>query len=345
MIFYGCMENGKVIIGVCGCVGEHEDLLNGQTVKTKEFINYVRDRKDISDVVIVDTWKWNKRKILLIINFVLMIYKSDCVYLFPAHNGVRIFVPMAVILGMFFKIKVYYMVIGGWLPELIDGNRMVRFFIKYISKIYVETASMKKDLKDIEITNVEVVHNFKKGLKVNRGERKYNRYKYCTFSRVIKEKGIEDAINAIVNLNNRMDGKYKLDIYGQIDDSYKERFERIMSTVPEYINYCGEVKSDEINGVLRKYRALLFPTYFYTEGQPGSVIDAYFAGIPIIAYEWRSAYEFIIEGKTGWIIKKDIKLLEEKIRYVSSIDLNEIQEECEKMALNFTSENVLKRII
>ena len=38
--------------------------------------------------------------------------------------------------------------------------------------------------------------------------------------------------------------------------------------------------------VLKDYFALLFPTRFYTEGIPGTILDAYAAGLPIISAKW-----------------------------------------------------------
>lgn len=47
---------------------------------------------------------------------------------------------------------------------------------------------------------------------------------------------------------------------------------------------------------------MLFPTHFPTEGIPGSVLDAYIAGIPVVASDWTYARELIENGKTGIII-------------------------------------------
>jgi len=52
-------------------------------------------------------------------------------------------------------------------------------------------------------------------------------YKLCTFSRVLKEKGIEDAINAVIKVNTDCGREVcTLDIYGQIDENTKMRFGR-----------------------------------------------------------------------------------------------------------------------
>mgnify|MGYP002239410386 CR=1 FL=1 len=52
---------------------------------------------------------------------------------------------------------------------------------------------------------------------------------------------------------------------------------------------------------LCRYDIMLFPTYWYGEGFPGIVMDAYIAGLPLIASDWNINTEVITE-KTGIII-------------------------------------------
>ena len=95
--------------------------------------------------------------------------------------------------------------------------------------------------------------------------------------------------------------KLTLDIYGQIEEDYKERFEELQHSFPDYISYKGSVDFDKSVEILKGYFVLLFPTHFKTEGIPGTIIDAYAAGIPVIASKWNSADEVITEGVTGHI--------------------------------------------
>lgn len=62
------------------------------------------------------------------------------------------------------------------------------------------------------------------------------------------------------------------------------------------------MSQSDIPKILEKYDAMLFPTHYPTEGIPGSVIDAYISGIPVVASEWTYARELIEDGKTGKII-------------------------------------------
>ena len=52
--------------------------------------------------------------------------------------------------------------------------------------------------------------------------------------------------------------------------------------------YCGIKDPKDSVKTLKNYFALVFPTRFYTEGIPGTIIDAYYAGVPVIASKWES---------------------------------------------------------
>ena len=116
----------------------------------------------------------------------------------------------------------------------------------------------------------------------------------------MKEKGIEDAINAVSAVNGRA-GKniFSLDIYGQVDSEQIEWFEELKNNFPPFVKYGGEIPFDKSTDVLKDYFALLFPTHFYTEGVPGTVIDAYASGLPVIAARWESFSDVITDGVTG----------------------------------------------
>ena len=129
-------------------------------------------------------------------------------------------------------------------------------------------------------------------------------YKLCTFSRVMKEKGIEDAINAVESVNAHFGRTvYTLDIFGQVDVEYKERFSQLEKSFPDYISYGGAIEANKSVETLKSYFALLFPTYYKGEGFAGTLIDAMSAGVPVIASDWKYNPEFVVSGKTGVIIK------------------------------------------
>ncbi|MHC1770861.1 MAG: glycosyltransferase family 4 protein [Flexilinea sp.] len=165
---------------------------------------------------------------------------------------------------------------------------------------------MSKGLKKLGVNNTIVLSNFKQLniLSQNQLPHVYKEpFALCTFSRVMKEKGIEDAI-AAVNRINRNNGKivFTLDIYGQIEKSYSERFSTILKEFPDYVRYRGMIPYHESVEVLKNYFLLLFPTFWDSEGFAGTIIDAFAAGLPIIASDWKYNSEIIQDHYTGRII-------------------------------------------
>ena len=62
---------------------------------------------------------------------------------------------------------------------------------------------------------------------------------------------------------------------------------------------------------------MLFPTYWKGEGFPGVIIDAFVAGLPVIATDWNMNTEIIEDGVNGFIIEpKSSEALAEKMQYV-----------------------------
>lgn len=96
---------------------------------------------------------------------------------------------------------------------------------------------------------------------------------------------------------------YTLDIFGQVDAGYKERFSELEKSFPDYISYGGAIEANKSVETLKSYFALLFPTYYKGEGFAGTLIDAMSAGVPVIASGWKYNPEFVVPGKTGVIIK------------------------------------------
>ena len=162
---------------------------------------------------------------------------------------------------------------------------------------------MKKALYVLVYKNYFIMPNCKNLNILKEDELVYNTekpYKLCTFSRVMKEKGIEDAVNAVKAVNEKYgETIYTLDIYGQVDAEQTDWFENLKNTFPDYVKYGGLVPFDKSVDVLKNYFALLFPTHYYTEGIPGTIIDAYAAGVPVISAKWENFGDIIEENITG----------------------------------------------
>ncbi len=289
-------------IGILGHFGVGENLLNGQTVKTKMLADGLEKYANI-EVVKIDSHNWVKRPFKLHTNIKNAFQNCDAIVMLPAQNGVRIFTPILLHFKKKYGKKVFYDVIGGWLPEFLDGKVGLSNRLRKFDGIWVETNTMKNKLLEQGFDNVVIVPNFKEIQPLSESELVYPEgvpYRLCTFSRVMKEKGIETAVNAIEKVNKKLGYiAYSLDIYGQIWEESKEWFDELQNKLPDYVQYKGSVSADKSVEVLQNYFALVFPTHFYTEGIPGTIIDSYAAGLPVISAKWESFADVVDEGETG----------------------------------------------
>ena len=206
---------------------------------------------------------------------------------------------------------------------------------------------MKRNLEATGFENIYVVPNFKYLDIISADEHgEYTvPYRLCTFSRVMKEKGMEEAIEAIKAVNDIADSTvFTLDIYGPVDSSQVGWFEELKQGFPSYVRYCGCVPFDKSVEVLKDYFALLFPTLFYTEGIPGTIIDAYAAAVPVISSRWESFSDIVDDRRTGigyefGDTKALIRVLDE-IRQDPTLITN-MKEECSKKAECYLPENAI----
>ena len=121
-----------------------------------------------------------------------------------------------------------------------------------------------------------------------------------SYEQLLEEKGIEDIINAVKEVNEKYKKTiYTLDIYGPVDRQQTDWFEQLQKSFPDYVKYKGMVQFDKSVEVLKEYFFLAFPTRFYTEGIPGTILDAYAAGVPVVASKWESFNDVVDDESTG----------------------------------------------
>ena len=336
---------------VCAHFGEGKEMLNGQSVKAHIITREVEKQLGKDQVIRIDT----HRGILSIIQLAFLLLRAliicENTVIMPGENGLRVFIPMIWLYNIFLKRKIHYIVIGGWLNDYLQNHILVRKLLYKCDYIYVETNEMKTDLESSGYQNIVILPNCKDLHILTEAELIQNLekpFRLCTFSRVVKEKGIEDAISAVTGINrNSENAIFTLDIYGPIDDNYRSRFEEMQEAFPEYIRYCGTVPYDKTTEIIKEYLLMLFPTHYETEGLPGTLIDAYASGVPIVASNWKYCREFI-DDEVGYIFDfKDVQALTEVLDNIKD-DINAILKKklsCIKRAHCYSSESVLKILI
>ena len=305
----------KSKVCVVGHFGTGQNLLNGQTVKTKIVAQELERRFGEAQVLKIDTHGGAKTLLKAPLQVFRALRKCENVVILPAHNGLRVYAPLLAFMRRFFKNrKIHYAVIGGWLPEFLTKRPRLAKALKTFDGIYVETNVMKRALEAQGFANVWVMPNCKYLDALDESELVYptsEPYRLCTFSRVMREKGIEDAVDAVKNVNERFGRTvYTLDIYGPVDSAQTAWFDVLRKTFPDFVAYRGSVPFNKSVETLKDYFALLFPTYYDGEGFAGTLIDALAAGVPVVASDWRYNAELVDDGETGKIVAtKDVGAL------------------------------------
>ncbi|SEA08047.1 Glycosyl transferases group 1 [Eubacterium aggregans] len=305
----------KYKIGIVGYFAKGKSRAGGQEAKTCSIDRALKEKYGKKNVLNIDTTDWKDKPFQLLWGLIRLAIQCDNIIMLPAQNSIRIFIPILQDLNFLLQHKLFYSVVGGWLPEYLTKEKKLANRAKKLNCIFVETKSMKKSLNEMGFSNIDIVPNFKYLTPVDEkdlNQAAYPPYNICTFSRVMKEKGIEDIICAVTNINSRYKKVvFQLDIYGKIDDGYLLDFRKIQESFPEFISYKGMVEPEESVTVLKNYFALAFPTRYYTEGIPGTLVDAYMSGVPVISALWGNSEDVFIDNITGWGYKfEDIGDLE-----------------------------------
>lgn len=339
-------------ICICGSFGFGRESLNGQTIKTEIITDYYRSVYGDEEVSMIDT-QGVKNILLLPLRLFFAFLNSKNVIILPAYNALRVVAPLCGFFQLFFGKKTHYFVIGGWLANYLKRHRIVASSIKRFAGIYAETSTLKNALTKMGYDNIIVIPNFKH-LTINEDVFKQDSIpplKLCTFSRICEMKGIGDAVDAVNSINNeRGADDVSLDIYGRVDEDpgVQEWFDDLKKSFGSSIHFRGAIRYDKSVETLKDYHILLFPTRYYTEGIPGTIIDAYATGLPVIASCWESGKDIIVQGETGVLytfddndaLKKSIvELLDNPDRILS------MRKECINAARNYLPDKALEGIV
>lgn len=313
--------------------------LDGETIKCGLLKEYLNDINDI-EVFSVDTDNWKKHVVKLVFLIIYHFMRCDEVIVSSADRGANIILN-------FFRIinthkNIYYFVIGGSLSRNINEKKWNINTYKRIKHIFVEANTLKSDLNELQIENVDVLNNFRKVKAFKSNYINDGKIKFVYFGRVIKEKGIEEAIKLIKKLNHE---KYDctLDIYGQCKSDY---LNEIQGKFDEKIKYHGEIKPDSKTEyeTLSKYDVFIFPTEYPGECLPGALIDCYISGLAVIASNWKYAKEYILENENGKIFeyKNYDDMYDKTLEMINDNSILKYKEKSKELSKKYILENLLK---
>ena len=87
----------------------------------------------------------------------------------------------------------------------------------------------------------------------------------------------------------------------EVITEFKDEFDDLLEQYSDCVTYRGAVDAAKSVETLKNYYMLLFPTRYYNEGIPGTIIDAMAAGVPVIARKWHYCSEMLMHQNNGFV--------------------------------------------
>lgn len=299
---------------------------------------------------IIDTHSWRsdpKILVSLLINIFLLRYDAIIISAssLSSYRLIKIINIFPSILN-----KTIYLVIGGYFPEAISNGRYKKKYYYGLKQIVVEGESLRSALAKADLSkNVSVIPNFKPVEKtyLKSINKETGTIKFVFLSSISASKGVDILLNAVKILLSTGNKQFKVDFWGPLEDVYKSHFYAQMEKVSDFCSYRGYIDilaEPELSyKELSSYDCMIFPTYYEGEGFPGVILDAYIAGLPVIASDWNMNREVVIDGITGFIIPpKDKVSLAKCMEYLieDSTILITMRTNCNAEALKYDSEYI-----
>ena len=336
-------------VAILGHFGGKNIFNDGQTVKTIALHDGLV-RAGIT-VTKVDTYYVKRNPALFAVQFMKMLIRDKRIVVLLSSNGRKSFFPILYYISKYFGKKIYHYGIGGRLAKEVQENHQWKKYVNSFEGNWMESHLLVDDLHAQEISNAVYVPNFKKLKMVSEGDlpkEVKKPFRFCTFSRVMEEKGITDAINAIEEINHRHGVRIaELDIYGPVEPGYKDRMEELLKSA-KACRYCGVINATQSVETVMQYYCLIFPSHWRHEGIPGTIIDALSAGVPIISRKWQYCTEMIDHGVTGLIYPfEEPEKLSETIEYAITHEeeIMGMKKNCLIKANEYREEVVIKQIL
>ena len=298
------MSNRVFVLGFFDYGGKY---LDGQIVKTRNVYKLLQQHHS-GELSFLNT-KGVRKNPFLLFKLLWELLQCKTLIIIPAQNNLRYTLPVVYYLSKLFCYRIVLICIGGWQVEFFGGSNQFEPHprqLKISKKIRAFLPEMKKVEDDLVrcfgFKNTEMFPNFRFfDTTIQQIENMSNTLKLVFFARINKRKGYHTIFNFAEQI---IANKYNItiDFYGPVNGDDKEDFMALVDKYQSCVRYCGVLKENEITEHLVNYDVMLLPTQYYTEGLPGTVLDAYIAGIPVIATEWKHSHEFIEDKVSGFIV-------------------------------------------
>lgn len=303
----------KVLI--IGNFGHRTNQLDGQTVKTRNIYNMLKSRSAGVHYFDTQDLRFSKFSVFRLLHDILRMRVGIII---PASNMLKWIFPIVFIISKICRSKIIFIPVGGWLCWYLKDKRTLCRMISNVEVVMPQTMDDVNALKNqFKWDNVEYFPNFRITTNRNTDVRLNEHLRLVFFARINKKKGL-DVVFYIADKLQKNLPNITIDFYGQINEADRGYFEKELAWHTN-TEYKGFLQPEQIYDVLRQYDILLFPTrYINDEGFPGTILDGYMSGVPVIASNWCHSKEFVRDGYCGYICDiNDIDSFYQKVAYLN----------------------------
>lgn len=352
------ISNSKDLVLYLGNFGDRRKLNGSQVKKTNSIYNYL-----ITNGLKVSKVNSEKLKTIYfpvyIIYLIIKLITVEKIIVSLNKNGLKIGNYFLLNLINKFNKKVFFVTIGGWMPEFLETNKKALEYFYSYNRIYVQSNKIKSKLEKLGLNNVINMHNFceyrieelenrKKNILLENYKEK-DKIRLIFFSFIRKEKGLDLIVNAIEKANEKLNKNiFSLDIVGPIDKSYQLKFNRIIKE-HNFCKYKGVINNQhEIYEFLSNYDFLVFPTYYEGEGFPTVIVESFVSGLPVLASDWKYNSEIIKEKQNGLLFEsKNINELVNKLEWLfnNKKNIQQMKLNCLQEARKYHPDKIIGMIL
>lgn len=182
-------------------------------------------------------------------------------------------------------------------------NILIKRYLKYVDKIFAVSNELAKSLDQNDIYNVEVIHNGLNIVDINPVDFEFKNSKTIfLLGRINETKGVYALLNSFPIIISKVPDA-EITIAG-VKDEEKEKIEKYIRKLnlnKAKIKIFKRLIKDELKSAFESAAVIVSPS-LYPDPFPGVNLEAALYRKPVVTTCFGGAKEFIIDGKTGYVV-------------------------------------------
>ena len=293
-------------------IGPLPPPVGGARVSFKLFLDYILSSTNVPfrhfDLpVISDKVVDHLKTLLRMLNAIFFMPFSHSVVVFGSRNFCFSYGLVFLLASKCFGRKCSIRFFGGRpMLAFIHQKSFIRIFVltifRLVDRILLQTAIGAAEFPKALQNKIGVIHGYRP-LMAQAISRKQHYDEYVRFvfiGSITEDKGVEILLKAFKSLTaiNEIKKQLELHIYGSGSETITSRMSHTKGV------FChGQVDNSSLRHVLSSYDILILPSLYDNEGHPGAIIEAFMAGLPVIASSLPGICEIVYDEKNGILVE------------------------------------------